>query len=334
MEFKVENRWPTMTEKMKISVIVPTYNRANILPMCLDSLIKQEYPKSDFEIIIVDNNSKDNTKNVCEDYIKNYSNISLTYILEKRQGLVYARHTGAKKAKYEILSFTDDDGILSPVWLKEISNVFERCDKVVAVAGKISIKWDTAPPKWVIPYEPLLGKLDYGDEILIKKDLYINGGNFNIKKRVLYNVGGFNPDQIGEWLIGDGEAGLCHKLHKKGYLIGWAPKALMEHYQIVKKNATPKDIKRRYINNGRSVPYRIFAVEKKGLPTLLVNLINSSILMIKCLFMMTYFLFIEKKEYMYEAYFNYAYYSCQIPYTLKILVDPKFREMISSNNLL
>ena len=323
-----------MTKNIKISVIVPTYDRANILPMCLDSLVKQEYPKSDFEIIIVDNNSKDNTKKVCENYIKKYPDISLRYVLEKRQGLVYARHQGAKRAKHEILSFTDDDGILSPIWLKEIGNVFGICDKVVAVAGKISIKWDTTPPKWVIPYEPLLGKLDYGDELHIKKGLYINGGNFSIKKNVLYEVGGFNPDQIGEWLIGDGEVGLCRKLHKKDYFIGWAPNALMEHYQIVKKNATLKDIKRRHINNGRSIPYRIFAIEKKGIFTLLGNLVIASMLMVTWLSILIFFSLIGKKESTYKAYFNYAYYSCQFPYTLKIMTDSKFRRTISSNDWL
>lgn len=323
-----------MTKNIKISVIVPTYNRANILPMCLDSLVKQEYPKSDFEIIIVDNNSKDNTKKVCENYIKKYPDISLRYVLEKRQGLVYARHQGAKKAKHEILSFTDDDGILSPIWLKEIGNVFTMCDKVVAVAGKISIKWDTTPPKWVIPYEPLLGKLDYGDKIQIKKGLYINGGNFSIKKSVLYEVGGFNPDQIGDWLIGDGETGLCHKLHKKDYLIGWAPNALMEHYQIVKKNATLKDIKRRHINNGRSVPYRIFAIENKGIFALFGNLVIALMLMVTWLLILIFFSLIGRKESAYRAYFNYSYYICQFPYTVKVLTDSKFRITILSNDWL
>lgn len=60
-----------MTKKMRISVIIPTYNRENILPICLDSLVKQEYPKSDFEIIIVDNNSKDNTKKFAKIILKN-----------------------------------------------------------------------------------------------------------------------------------------------------------------------------------------------------------------------------------------------------------------------
>lgn len=223
---------------------------------------------------------------------------------------------------------------MSPVWLKEIATVFELCSKVAAVAGKISVKWDTTPPKWVVPYEHLLGKLDYGDEIIIKKGFYINGGNFSIKKTVFYDVGGFNPDQNGKWLIGDGDTGLCHKLHKKDYLMGWAPNALMEHYQIVKKNATLKDIKRRYINNGRTIPYRIFAIEKRGIFALMGNLFIDLMFMVKWLSILFFFSFIGKKESAYRAYFNYSYYSCQFPYTLKILTNSKFREMVLSNGWL
>lgn len=318
---------------MQISVIVPTFNRAHILPMCLDSLLAQDYDKDNFEIIIVDNNSKDNTAEVVENYIKNHSDISIRYVLETRPGLVFARHTGADNAKYEILSFTDDDGILSPIWLKEIANVFKMDSKIAAVAGKITIKWNQKPPDWVIPYEHLLGKLDYGDKVLIKKGLYINGGNFNIKKEVLNRVGGFNPDQVGDWLIGDGESGLCRKLHKANCLIGWAPKALMEHYQLVEKNATVADIERRYINNGRSVPFRIFAIEGGGIVELFDNLGKVFIKLEK----------IENKlqkakvsEKTYKVIFEKAYYDAQIPYTYKVLTDADFRKQIieGNNNLI
>jgi len=212
----MEKKFILMISNLSISVIVPTYNRADIIVRCLDSLVTQDYHPDDFEIIVVDNNSSDNTREVVQKYIETYPGISIQYILESRQGLVYARHAGAKLAKYEILSFTDDDGILSPIWLKEVARVFSMNSEVAAVAGKILIRWDMPPPEWVILYEGLLGRLDYGEEIIIKKGLYINGGNFNIKKNVLNEVGGFNPDQIGDWLIGDGESGLCRKLHEKG----------------------------------------------------------------------------------------------------------------------
>lgn len=313
---------------LKISVIVPTYNRQHILPMCLNSLVEQNYPKKDYEIIIVDNNSKDNTKEIVQKYIINYSDISIKYILEKRQGLVYARHAGAKHSKFDILSFTDDDGILCKNWLKEISNVFQINPEIVAVAGKIVIKWDKKPPDWVKPYEGLLGKLDYGDEIQYKKGLYINGGNYSIKKEILFKVGGFNPDQVGGWLIGDGETGLNQKLWDSNYLIGWAPKAIMEHFQIVEKNATVQDIKRRYINNGRSIPYRIFVTQKKEILSLIKNLIKVIKPIIKLQIKIIYFSIKGEEEKKYSNMFQLFYYICQFPYTFKLIFNKRFARFI------
>lgn len=317
---------------MEISVIVPTYNRSETLSSALASLIGQDYDPSCFEIIIVDNNSKDATRQIVDRYIDKYPQLQIRYVFEGEQGLVHARHTGAKAAQFEILSFTDDDAILSSNWLKEISRVFDMNDQVAAVAGKIIIRWDEIPPDWVIPYEPHLGKLDYGDVIRIEKGLWINGGNFSIKKRVLFEVGGFNPDQIGDWLIGDGETGLCRKLHNAGYFIGWAPDALMEHCQSVKKNATIRDMKRRFVNNGICVPYNIFIAKKQSWLFLLINLYRAlgSIIKFSILFVLS--MIILKREKAYFALFNVAFYGCQFPYTLKLLLDSKFRALISKSD--
>ena len=313
---------------MHISVIIPTYNRANILPMCLDSLVEQNYPKGDYEIIVVDNNSTDNTSKVVHSYIRKYRNVSISYILEKRPGLVYARHTGVKNSKFEILSFTDDDGILCKDWLKEISNVFQKNPEAAAVAGKIVIKWDEEPPTWVVHYESLLGKNNYGDEVKFERNIYISGGNYNIKKEIFFKLGGFNPDQIGDWLVGDGETGLNRKLWGGDYLIGWAPKAIMEHYQIVKKNATVKDIKRRYINNGIAVPYRIFVTQKRGILSLIKNLIKIIKPMIKLQIKIIYFSIKGEKEKKYSIIFQLSYYICQFPYTFKLIFNKKFANYV------
>ena len=185
---------------MKISVIVTTFNRAKIIPMCLDSLVAQNYEKSDYEIIIVNNNSSDNTEEVIEDYIERYPDINIKYYFVPRPGQVYARQIGILASSNEILTFTDDDGILVKDWLKEIAKVFSMSDEVVGVAGKIKIKWDENPPEWIFDYERQLGKLDYGKDIKFEVGLYMNAGNLSIKRDVLFEVGGFNPEMVGEWL--------------------------------------------------------------------------------------------------------------------------------------
>ncbi|MBS1517248.1 MAG: glycosyltransferase family 2 protein [Bacteroidetes bacterium] len=313
---------------MKISVIITTYNRAGILPMCLDSLIVQNYPKSDFEVIIVNNNSVDNTEEVVEDYIRKYPEVNLKYYFVPKPGQVYARQIGILAAKNEILSFTDDDAILVPDWLKEIANVFSMSDKVVGVAGKIKIKWNETPPEWIYDYERQLGKLDYGKDIKFEVGLYMNAGNLSIRKDILHEVGGFNPEMVGDWLLGDGETGLWKKLYKKKYLIGWAPDALMYHYQIVSKNATIEDIKRRFYNNGICIPYNIYAIDKEGIRPLLKNMRYAFKQWLKWSVNKVRFGLLDNKKSEYYAVFRKAFYYAQISYTLKIIFNKEFRNTL------
>lgn len=319
---------------MKISVIITTFNRAKIIAMCLDSLVDQNFPKSDYEIIVVNNNSPDNTDEVMKKYIEEHPDTNIKYYSTTKRGQVYARQTGILESKNEILSFTDDDGILCKDWLKEISKVFEMNREAVGVAGRIRIKWDETPPDWINEYEEQLGKLDYGNEIKYETGLYMNAGNLSIKKDVLIEVGGFNPEMIGDRLIGDGESGLWIRLKKRGLLIGWAPDALMDHYQIVKKNATIHDIKRRFSNNGICIPYNIYAIDRKGNLQLVKNLVNSFKQSMRWSIKKFKYTLKGDKKNKYYAIFRRAFYSAQINYTLKIFFDKDFRNALTKGDWL
>lgn len=316
---------------MKFSVIITTLNRATIIPMCMDSLINQNFPKSDYEIIII-NNSTDNTEEVIEKYIEDYPEINIKYYYIPKPGQVYARQIGILAAQNEILSFTDDDAILCPDWLKEINNVFELNKEVAGVAGKIKIKWDETPPEWILEYENFLGKLNYGDEIKYEQGLYMNAGNLHIKKDILIDVGGFNPEMVGEWLMGDGETGLWVRLKKYNHIIGWAPKAIMEHYQIAKKNATVGDIKRRFMNNGICIPYNIYAIDKKGYRALIWNMVLALKQTVKWKY--NSIKSAIKSDIKSERYsiFRTAFYTAQIKYTMKIIFDKEFRKALTKGD--
>ena len=316
---------------MKFSVIITTLNRANIIPMCMDSLISQNFPKSDYEIIII-NNSTDNTEEVIEKYIEDYPEVNIKYYYIPKPGQVYARQIGILAAQNEILSFTDDDAILCPDWLKEINNVFEINNEVAGVAGKIKIKWDETPPEWIHEYENFLGKLNYGDEIKYEKGLYMNAGNLHIKKDILIDVGGFNPEMVGEWLMGDGETGLWVRLKKYNHIIGWAPKAIMEHYQIAKKNATVGDIKRRFMNNGICIPYNIYAIDKKGYKALIWNMVLALKQTVKWKYNSVKAAIKSDDRNERYSIFRTAFYTAQIKYTLKIILDKEFRKALTKGD--
>lgn len=243
---------------MKISVIIPTYNRAAIITDSIDSLCKQDLNPAEFEILIVDNNSKDETRRVVEDAIATHKEHTIRYVYEPRQGDYFARNRGAEEAVGGYLVFTDDDALFDTNYLTTILSLFERNPDVGAVGTRIDIKWEGGcPANWIKPYEYLLGAISRAKKgyMITNSGLYINNGSLAIKKALYIEVGGNNPGQIGDYLIGDAEGGLCRKLHKRGVVIAFTDDVSMHHRQFVGKNDTITDVKRRVENIGISNAY-------------------------------------------------------------------------------
>ena len=103
---------------INISVIICTYNRSNSLADTLCCLAKQSYNIQSWELIVVDNNSDDNTKEIVGQYSRKLPN--LTYKFESQQGLSYARNLGINSAHGDIIVFTDDDVLPDDDWLEKI----------------------------------------------------------------------------------------------------------------------------------------------------------------------------------------------------------------------
>ena len=114
-------------------MVIPTYNSAFHLGNCLNSLFKQNYPLSKYEVIVVDDNSNDNTPKVLERCLKKYPNLQVIRNNENK-GSNYSRNLGVKKGKGKVVVFTDSDCILPPDWLHKIAKKFEN-EKAVCVQG-------------------------------------------------------------------------------------------------------------------------------------------------------------------------------------------------------
>lgn len=103
---------------MKLSIIIVTRNRANMLRNCLNSLIRQT--KIPDEVLVVDNNSSDDTKDVVNNFKKKFP---IRHIFEPRVGIPIARNTGIKNAKYDVIAFIDDDCAADENLIKEIKRL-------------------------------------------------------------------------------------------------------------------------------------------------------------------------------------------------------------------
>lgn len=240
----------------KISIVIPTYNRAGMLPLTVDSMLAQEYPQDKFEIIICNNNSTDDTQQVLESYESQFSG-RIKSLFEQRQGVHYTRNRAAYHASGDILYYTDDDMLADPRMLLEIAHFFARYPKVGSATGKVLPKWEITPPDWILELcnNYLLSLLDLGDrEQSGPKDMGVFSCHQAMLRDVFFKSGGFHPENTaGEW-IGDGETGLNITIGKMGYHFGYIPRAIT-HHMIPPKRMTQEYLNNRLGNQGNCDSY-------------------------------------------------------------------------------
>ena len=223
-----------------ISIIVPTLNRASSLKLALSSFCRQTLSSEQFEIIVVDNGSTDETKDVTQAVIDELPHLQIRYVHEPEPGLLSGRHCGAAAAAGDILTFVDDDIEADANWLNAIQTSF--ADPTVQVVGGRNLpNYEADPPAWLEwfwmehPYGricPALSLLDFGEETRDIDANYIWGLNFSIRKNILVELGGFHPDCIAkrlQYFQGDGETGLTRKANTIGYRAVYQPQALVFH---------------------------------------------------------------------------------------------------------
>lgn len=260
---KFINQETEKTSMIHISVIIPTHSRCEYLRNTVISLQRQNFSKDDYEIIVVDNNSRDETSEVVKECNKNGKK-KIIYVKEPDIGLHNARHTGAKAAKGEILAYVDDDVICDKNWLSELIKPYGD-PQVGCVGGKILPKWKAKSPEWIRPRPSYLSLLDLGNEIKELKTPSIYGCNFSIRKSLLFKVGGFNPDVFGDkkliWYGGDGETGLLRKVLRLRKKIIYTPHALVWHV-IPKSRLTLDYFKRKRFIEGISASFRAYRIKK------------------------------------------------------------------------
>ena len=243
-----------------ISIIIPTLNRANLLELAIKSFCEQGFPPEKFEILVVDNGSTDQTKDVAEKAIALFPCHQIRYICESEPGLLSGRHRGASEAKGEILTFVDDDIEAAPYWLEAIYSTFND-PTVQLVGGRNLPKYEVAPPKWLDwfwsdhPYGRVYGSLsllDFGEQVRVIDANYVWGLNFSIRKSAIFELGGFHPDCIPkhlQYLQGDGESGLTQKANVRGFKTLYQPQALVYHH-VSKERMTHSYFDQRYFYQG------------------------------------------------------------------------------------
>jgi glycosyltransferase involved in cell wall biosynthesis len=145
--------------------------------------------KDKYEIIVVDNASVDDTKNIVSEFISKYPGYTIKYVLEKKQGLSNSRNAGYKNASGSYVAYIDDDAKADPAWLENIYKVIRTVEPDI-FGGPIYPFYESEKPRWFLDKYEIRTN---GDKPrFLREDEYISGSNIVFKKELLETFGGFD----------------------------------------------------------------------------------------------------------------------------------------------
>ena len=241
---------------MDLSIIICTYNRSDSLAKTLQSLEEMIVPDGiDWEVLVVDNNSKDETKELIEKFSRR-GTLSLKYLFEAKQGKSFALNRGIESARGKIIAFADDDVLMDKEWLVAVINATQQYQDYDGFGGRIVSLWETRLPEWLAitgEYNSLRGTGFLRDdgcddkEYSETKNQMPCGANMFFRRRAVEENGFFRLDlgpQAG--IPGAAEdTEYCSRMLQSGKRFMYAGKALIYH------RVEPEKLTRSYLTRWR-----------------------------------------------------------------------------------
>ena len=230
-----------MNSSPKLSIIVCTYNRAKYIGKTLEHLYRQSLVKNNYEVVIVDNNSADQTPKICQDFIQSHPDAAFRYVVETNQGHSYSRNRGIQESNAELISFIDDDAFVHPQFGESIIRFFQENENVKVIGGKIIPVYEEQKPTWMSPFLlPLVSALDMGKSPRpFTGRKFPVGANMAFRRSVFTEYGLFNValGRKGSGLMGGDEKELIYRLKVDQVPIYYVPNVVVDHI-IPKKRLT------------------------------------------------------------------------------------------------
>jgi glucosyl-dolichyl phosphate glucuronosyltransferase len=230
-----------------ISVAVCTWRRPLLLKRALDSICAQSL--KDFPILVIDNNSRDDTERV----VKNYPYPHVRYILETNQGVAFARNRALVECTTPYLAFLDDDEVADAGWLMALQQGLK--EGAAITGGKITLEWQGGErPRWLV--DSLLsglGALDYGYSQFLEHPKMLFVGNMALDVAKVKKLGGF-ATRLGfsaGGLLGNEEILLQQQLRQSQERLYYAHDAVISNLVDTPK-ITKRFFMRRFYGQGQA----------------------------------------------------------------------------------
>lgn len=224
-----------MKPQPKVTIIVCTFNRAEILPYCLDSLVDQTASQDQYEVIVVNNNSSDGTRYIAEQYACRQANFRV--VSESRQGLSHARNRGWMETETEWVAYIDDDAKAAVNCVERILWIIETHD--FDCFGGLYEPWYLyGKPQWL--KDSYVSNINNISKPQVLESGYASGGVMVVRRDLLERFGGFNIrfGMHGYRIAYGEETDLQERFRSHGYTIGFDPD-LKIHHLVAKYKLNP-----------------------------------------------------------------------------------------------
>jgi glycosyltransferase involved in cell wall biosynthesis len=222
-----------MCDPLQITIVLCTYNRAGTMAKTLESLASQVLPPSiGWEILVVDNNSSDETPQVVEAFRLEHPE-RIRYLHEKQQGISHARNAAIRNARGEILAFIDDDETAQVDWLYNLTaNLYSG--EWAGAGGRVLPPSSFVKTKWLASRSPFIqGPLSLFDPEIGAGHMADPpfGANMAFRKEIFERLGGFRTDlgRSGDNLLSNEDTEFGRRLMAAGLRLRYEPTALTYH---------------------------------------------------------------------------------------------------------
>lgn len=219
---------------IRISLVIATYNRATPLMEVLGTVTAQDLPAPEWECVVVDNNSHDDTQQRFAAFAATHPAYNLRIVREAQQGLSHARNRGIAESTAPYIAIIDDDERINPGFLSAYAALFDADPSAVAAGGEIIASYPSGRPAWMSRYTeiPIANPMSFGSCVRpFPAGKIPGGGNMAFRREALVRCGAFDPalGRVGGKLTGGEESDLFERLRRAGEELWYVPGAVMWH---------------------------------------------------------------------------------------------------------
>lgn len=253
---------------VRLSLVIATFNRSASLLTLLESVVAQTAPRSEWECVVVNNNSTDDTAARFADFAARHPEYNIRMVEETNQGLSYARNRGIRESEGEYVAIVDDDERIAPDFIAAYIHLFDSKPEAQAAGGPIVAEYPTGRPRWMSRYteRPIANTMHFGDEVCeFPRGRVPGGGNMAIRRSAVRRYGVFDTSlgYVGESLVGGEESDLFERLQIAEAKYYYVPEAVMYHI-IPAEKLTSDYLRRLSYNVGVSQLRRARYYHRKG----------------------------------------------------------------------